>query len=132
MQIGCIFSFLVFIYRLYYVCYAEDICSRLVYDDLPSLLKAKLPEIYTTFREAYKSGEIPLLSQYAVSKQKETEQMTLATVPELVLGTEMYDPSRIMRSIQYIFDNNIIRIWNDEILKADFNQSDSLVAIEEK
>lgn len=114
--------------------YAENICSRLVYDDLPSLLKAELPELYAVFRQAYKSGEIPLLSQYAVSKQKEKEieKMTLATVPELVLGTEMYDPSRIMRSIQYIFDNNIIRIWNDEILKADFNQSDSLVAIEEK
>lgn len=108
--------------------YAEDICSRLAYDDLPALLKAKLPQIYTTFREAYKNGEIPLLSQYAVSKKKvkETEKMTLATVPELVLGTEMYGPSRIMRSIQYIFDENIIRIWKDEILSADFTPKPSI------
>ena len=32
----------------------------------------------------------------------------------------MYNPSRIMKSIQYIFENNVIRIWNDEILSADF------------
>ena len=30
----------------------------------------------------------------------------------------MYSPSRIMRSVQYIFDNNVIRIWKDEILAA--------------
>lgn len=111
--------------------YAKDICSRLVYDDLPTLLKEELPELYTDFKQAYKSGKIPLLSQYAVSKQKdeETEKMIHVAVPKLVLGTEMYDPSRIMRSIQYIFDDNIIRVWKDEILSADFTPKPS---IEEK
>lgn len=40
----------------------------------------------------------------------------LATVPELVLDTDMYDPSRIMRSVQYIFDQDVIRIWNDVVI----------------
>ena len=58
------------------------------------------------------------MSQFAVSKENETQNMESAKVPELVMGTEMYSPSRIMRSIQYIFDNNVIRIWKDEILAA--------------
>lgn len=35
---------------------------------------------------------------------------------EHMTGTEMYDPSRIIRSLQYIWDKNVIRIWNDDIL----------------
>lgn len=58
--------------------------------------------------------------------------MTLATVPQLVLGTEMYEPSRIMKSIQYIFDDNIIRIWKDEILDAYFDNDFSVLPIEDK
>ena len=33
----------------------------------------------------------------------------------------MYEPSRIMRSIQYIFDQNVLRVWNDAILAVDDN-----------
>ena len=98
--------------------YAEDTVSRLVYEDLPALLREKLPELYPKFIAADKKGSIPLLSQFAVSKENETQNMESAKVPELVMGTEMYSPSRIMRSIQYIFDNNVIRIWKDEILAA--------------
>lgn len=98
--------------------YAEDTVSRLVYEDLPALLREKLPELYPKFIAADKNGSIPLLSQFAVSKENETQNMESAKVPELVMGTEMYSPSRIMRSIQYIFDNNVIRIWKDEILAA--------------
>lgn len=35
--------------------------------------------------------------------------------------------SRTMKSIQYIFENNVIRIWNDDILSADF--SDDTIAL---
>jgi hypothetical protein len=27
-----------------------------------------------------------------------------------------------VKSIQYIFENNVIRLWNDEILNADFGE----------
>lgn len=98
--------------------YAENTVSRLVYEDLPALLREKLPELYPKFIAADKKGSIPLLSQFAVSRENETQNMESAKVPELVMGTEMYSPSRIMRSLQYIFDNNVIRIWKDEILAA--------------
>ena len=112
--------------------YAWDISSRLVYDDLPSLLKVHVPQLKDRFDNAHKSGAVPLLSQYAVAEKKHTEKMALATVPQLVLGTEIYEPSRIMKSIQYIIDNNIIRIWNDDILAADFENGSSILKIEDK
>lgn len=103
--------------------YAEDTVSRLVYEDLPALLREKRPELYPKFIAADKNGSIPLLSKFAVSKENETQNMESAKVPELVMGTEMYSPSRIMRSIQYIFDNNVIRIWKDEILAASVDRN---------
>ena len=56
--------------------------------------------------------------------------MVVAKVPQLVLETDMYNPSRIMKSIQYIFENNVIRIWNEEILSADF--TDDVLAVDMK
>lgn len=29
---------------------------------------------------------------------------------------DMYNPSRIMRSIQYLMGVNVIRIWNDKVM----------------
>ncbi len=37
-------------------------------------------------------------------------------VSEQVLDRSMYEPSRIMRSIQYLLDNDVIRIWRDSVL----------------
>lgn len=47
------------------------------------------------------------MSQADVKGKKTQKKMVLATVPQLVLEKDMYDPSRIMKSIQYIFENNI-------------------------
>lgn len=33
----------------------------------------------------------------------------------------MYEPSNVMRGIQYIFDQNVIRVWNDKILEQKEN-----------
>lgn len=78
------------------------------------------------YKEAYNKGSIPLLSRYAITKENKNEIMKAAIVPKLVLGTEIYKGSRIMRAIQYIFDENVIRVWNDEILYTDFNKNLSI------
>lgn len=109
--------------------FATDISSRIVYDDLPSLLDANMPELKKIFDSAYKKGNIPLLSQYAVA-QNEIKNMAVAKVPQLVCGTEIYESSRIMMSIQYIFDNNTIRIWSDDILNADFGKNLPILTID--
>lgn len=40
----------------------------------------------------------------------------VAVVPEIFLDRSMYKPSRIMRSVQYLLDGNVVRVWKDEIL----------------
>lgn len=64
---------------------------------------------------------LPILSR-ASSKEWE-----LTVVPQVVLDRSMYEPSRIMRSIQYLFDQNVLRIWNDTILAV--NDDDDLRAL---
>ena len=112
--------------------FAYDVASRKVYPDLPSLIKDQLPNLRGKFIAAKNEKMIPLLCQYAVSSNKNNEQTSLATVPQLVLGKEMYAPSHIMKSLQYVFDNKVIRIWDDEILSADFGEETSFRSIEDK
>lgn len=100
--------------------FALDINSRLAYNDLLDLLKAQKPELIEKFHLAHENGRIPLLSKYAISTNKSLPQIKEAIIPKLVVGTEIYEPSKIMRSIQYIFEGNVIRIWQDDILSLKF------------
>ena len=40
----------------------------------------------------------------------------LARVPEMVLDTDMYRSSNVMRAVQYVFEKGVVRIWNDDVL----------------
>lgn len=108
--------------------FAYDVTSRLTYADLPSLLRTSLPSLNKNYIEACKKGELPLLKQYEAPPKKKTKRMPIATVPKLVLGTEMYDPSRIMRAIQYIFEDDVIRIWEEHILTIDPDENTAIEA----
>ena len=59
--------------------------------------------------------KLPILSRAS------SKEWGLAVVPQVVLDRSMYEPSRIMRSIQYIFDQNVLRVWNDAIFAIDDN-----------
>ena len=59
---------------------------------------------------------IPILGGYDCDSD-----FSFATVPELILDREMYKPSAIMKSFQYVIENNIVRIWRDDILNASFD-----------
>ena len=93
-----------------------------MFDDVISLLKEHLPELCERYEAAMNNELLPILghSDGKTKGKKSKKKMVVAKVPQLVLETDMYNPSRIMKSIQYIFENNVIRIWNDEILSADF------------
>lgn len=101
--------------------YATDMTNKLVYKDVKSLLQSSpiLPRLsdgaslLAHYLTAADDGKIPILSRKSNKKWK------LATVPEVVLDKSMYMPSRIMRSIQYIFDKNVLRVWDDGIFSKD-------------
>lgn len=93
--------------------WAEDKNSRYVYNDLASLLEIKLPLLYNEFNNAHKSGEISMLSQ-CVGEKKENRSI-------LSSDSEIYDPSKKLIKYQYLFNNNVVRVWEDDILKTNFN-----------
>lgn len=99
--------------------FAFNTTEKMVFTNIEALLKSSpVPpsldngaSILDQYLEMSKENKLPILSHNT------NEKWELATVPQVVLDKEMYKPSNLMRSIQYIFDQNIIRIWNDAILK---------------
>lgn len=111
--------------------FASDTKNKWVYAELTELIKKHCPQFQKQLEAAYDSKMIPVLSKYAIAKaNNRTERMSSAIVPQLVLDTEIYKESRIMKSIQYIFDENIIRVWKDEILYTDFGKALTEYALE--
>jgi len=108
--------------------FAWDMSNKLVYKNILALLKTSPYQsdgtlLLAQYKKASKEGLLPVL--VAQARNKET---VLATVPELVLDRSMYNPSRIMRSVQYVFDWNIVRVWKDEVLTADMVNKDCIIA----
>lgn len=109
--------------------FALNTTDKLVFKDMESLLKSSPcppllhsgESMLARFNAMAKEERLPVLSRKANKKWE------LATIPQVVLDRSMYEPSRIMRSIQYIFDQNVLRVWNDAILAIDdHNESRAL------
>lgn len=92
--------------------FALDMVNKEFYNDIFQMIEQS-PFMYD--RELYlrRLGEEENKLSKLLPSGKET---TLAKVPEIVLDTEMYEPSRQMRAIQYVLEQNVIRTWRDEIL----------------
>lgn len=99
--------------------FALDTNSRKVYDSVHSLLTQ------TPFK-VFSLKDVPVAKAY--EQQLMADNLPLlssANVPEAVVSPliledrEMYSPSRVFRSIQYLFDQGVIRIWSDDFLFAD-------------
>ncbi len=94
------------------------------YNDLLLLLKEHSPNLCAKYMETY--GDSSLLGGNIENKSK-TGMLT--TDSNIIRGTEIYKPSRIIRSIQYLFEKNVIRIWDDKILSLDQSADDSTLQI---
>ena len=101
--------------------FALNTTNKLVFKDMESLLESSPcpplldddESMVVRFYAMNAEGKLPVLSRKANKKWE------LATVPQVVLDRSMYEPSRIMRSIQYIFDRNVLRVWNEAVLAVD-------------
>lgn len=93
--------------------HAFTMYERHVYDSVPALLD-KNPLALKRYERALESGELRILAQ-----QEHDKEMSLATVPRTITDLTGYDTSKTMRKIQYVLDQNVIRIWNDEVLTVD-------------
>ena len=95
--------------------WAKNMCSKLSFKNIQMLLEEKEPLLLEGFILEQKKKALPIIDKYMMKKTCKAEA---AIVPEWVYDTEMYIPSRTMKSVQYIWSKNVIREWNDDILSA--------------
>lgn len=103
--------------------WALDMTQRLVFKNIKKLLEEKEPQLMERFKHELKKNNLQILGKPIVKRS----DIEIPTIPKWVIGTKMYLPSRIMRSVQYIWSQNVIRVWNEDILFTGTNN----VAIEE-
>ncbi|QLY81210.1 DUF4116 domain-containing protein [Clostridium intestinale] len=90
--------------------FAWSIIDKYEYKDIAMLLKQRRKDLYDNYLKLLrgKSEGAKLLKGKTKVESIEISRF----VPE----TYMYEPSRIMKSLQYLTEVNVIRIWNDHIM----------------
>lgn len=112
--------------------FAYDVKSRIVYKDLKTLLQAhdscKLMANNYLRIEKEAANNLPIVQYSGQMEEWENED---AMYDE---GSYLYKISRIIKSLQYCTEKNIVRLWNEELLNYDFvnrikqsNQIDEVV-----
>jgi hypothetical protein len=98
--------------------FAYDVKSRIVYKDFKALLESqescKLLQDNYTRHENGQNLNMPAL-QYSSQLEEWGDESSLYDE-----GGYLYKISRIIKSLQYLTDKNIIRIWNLDLLNYDF------------
>mgnify|MGYP003365605713 CR=1 FL=1 len=88
--------------------YALSTIDKWVYKDVKSLLTAHCPDLIENYIKI--SGSDVKNTDVVSSKEY------VIALSTYVSDTEIYDPSRIIRSLQYLREVNVIREWNEELL----------------
>lgn len=94
--------------------FAESIDSKHVYKNISSLLEYNCPEIF----EKYKAilNDKNQTNNLIIYNNKNSNETIF------VSSTEIYKNSNIMKTIQYLIVNNIIRIWSDDLISKRNNK----------
>ncbi len=85
--------------------YALDMSSRTVMPNMERLLKGS--NLLKSYKKQQKKGNLVTLNSSSINQ---------AIVPKEMYGTEMYRPSNSLLKLQYLVEDNIIRVWKDEVL----------------
>ena len=75
--------------------------------------------VYPSFQELL-SNHCPKMLENMNSNKNELVVMKNELIPsggEFYEDTKIYRESMIMKKIQYLIDDNIIRVWNDNLLE---------------
>lgn len=91
--------------------YATSITDKYAYNDLLTLLSERCPQLYGNYIKIIeeKSEDLILLKPADIVMRDDVHY---------VRETDIYRPSRVIRSLQYTTDHNIIRTWDEDFLKA--------------
>lgn len=94
--------------------YAESICDRTIYRDIKGLVVQHEKELLPAFENKQVKEQISKLAPYNHSPEIPDEGIYDA-------GTQIYQVSRLIRTLQYTADNCVIRSWNDRLIQ-NFNE----------
>ena len=85
--------------------WADSMTYKIVYSSVQELLSIHCPKLLKNI-ETNNKNEIMVMKNELIPKGGEFYE-----------DTRIYKESRIMKRIQYLIDDNIIRIWNDNLLE---------------
>lgn len=91
--------------------YALSITEKYVYPDMRTLLMDQRQDLYDNYVRLLNGQTQGMLMLDGASS------VPSADLTRFVPETHMYRPSRVMRSVQYMNDANVIRIWDDEVIE---------------
>lgn len=100
---------------------AYNMHSREVYNNIEDLITDTQESLLMDrFFSEYDKHNLPLMEKHLMADNHRSE---LCIIPKLVLGTELYTPSKVVKSIQYVWEKNVIRIWKEEIMSTDLRNA---------
>ena len=97
--------------------FAYDTESRQTFSNVAMLLS--LHESADMLSAYYRECEANRIRLLGSENESTMRKQILKPMPEWIMGKEMYQPSKVFRAIQYAWQQNIIRVWNDELIKPD-------------
>ncbi|MDY6064485.1 MAG: metallophosphoesterase [Candidatus Enterosoma sp.] len=91
--------------------FAYSMTRKYVYKNLPSLLNSRCPRLYENYekliRQSGNGAELVALNN----------DLVISKDVLFVESTEMYKISRILKGLQFTSKHNIVRLWNDALIK---------------
>lgn len=101
--------------------FALSIIDKYVYKDLGKMLSNNCPELYLNYKKMINDKNEIMIRNNNEIKLSDFEHYE---------NTDIYKTSRIMKALQYLVDDDIIRIWNDNLI----NEKEQIenILIEEK
>lgn len=94
--------------------YATSMTDKKVYRNIASLLKFKCNKLFVNLEKMNKN-EVKFSNVFHLLK---LDDISISDEYFQVNETDIYSISRIIKSLQYITKNNVVRLWNDEFLKG--------------
>lgn len=78
------------------------------YQTVEKLLEEQLPQLYTNYKNLIgTSANLAVMSNLNITSNDVA----------YIADTTQYKPSRLIKTLQYITENNVIRIWNDDFIE---------------
>lgn len=93
--------------------FAISITEKYEYSNIVTLLLERRKDLYRNLVKIQSNQNSDNYLLYGEETQQELRAKT-----KMIKETFMYGPSRILRSIQYITDANVIRIWNENVFAS--------------